>query len=918
MGTKDFAEGLSGDYDLPFIYYTPYQIFSGNIPIFDINFFSAENNTVQTIKNTTGQGNEEYEVVSESSAWILKPLVSGWYYAFRNVAIVALLSILVYVGIRMLLSSVASDKAKYKQMLIDWMVAICLVFAMHYIMVFIVETSENISGFFSSRCIENIVVDLPVDTKVGGKTLPVVEGNTNPQWICTFTGYTRLAAKGFLEKHTMKAVAYTILYLVMVIYTVIFTVVYLKRVLYMAFLTMIAPLIAITYPIDKLNDGQAQGFNKWLKEYIFNALLQPFHLLLYTVLIGSVLTLAEKYPIYAIVALGFMIPAEKMLRNMFGFEKASSPATMGAMGVAGASMLMSGMHKLIRNGGKKREEEDSDKKDNKIRIKPDRDNPLDTYANQVPNRIEDTQHQVNTEGIENNENEQIDENQEDTQRDNDNLQRRNQIQEETERIEDRENEDTRQEFDDEVINGNEMLRQSNNEEIQEESPNTNHDELQEEIDVRNEENRQEVNRQSGSQIPKTNIRKKIGNGVAAVGLRYYNKMAKSHPLRKIRRGVTYGIGAGALGMIGLAAGIASGDLGKTAQYTATAGHIGGSLGKNIGNKVASSGNKNIETFKQGYYGTEYEDKVREKQIKQLQNDPNNIQYLRARDENYKQILKEAYPEYARKGCYDIEDFWAAYQLEKEGMSRELAISTYQMAKRTGDITTSPDAQNKWKKTFNEEFKNNENISQVREAELKKIKEQYKRGEEEIQKEYDKQYQQIMRNSSRSEEYRKIQEQQSIEENQIQKEHEKEYNKMIKDIELKLAEQLKSLEEQHNLQLSNEANQQEKQKLIKEYKEKREKLIEEKNKNTKKKKQELDKEFVTRMEKMKDEYQKQYDNIPLNQEEKDKVKNLNEQKKEKRSQLQEKKKKQEEKIENISIRFSESALESIKQFYNNRE
>ena len=40
----------------------------------------------------------------------------------------------------------------------------------------------------------------------------------------------------------------------------------------MAFLTIIAPLVALTYPIDKINDGKAQAFNMWFKEYIFNLL----------------------------------------------------------------------------------------------------------------------------------------------------------------------------------------------------------------------------------------------------------------------------------------------------------------------------------------------------------------------------------------------------------------------------------------------------------------------------------------------------------------------------------------------------------------------------------------------------------------------------------------------------------------------
>ena len=115
----------------------------------------------------------------------------------------------------------------------------------------------------------------------------------------------------------------------------------------MAFLTMIAPLVALTYPIDKINDGQAQGFNKWLKEYLFNLLLQPLHLLLYTILVSSAYELASTNVIYALVAIGFLIPAEKLMRGFFGFEKASTPGSM-AGAVAGASLLNSGLQKLLR------------------------------------------------------------------------------------------------------------------------------------------------------------------------------------------------------------------------------------------------------------------------------------------------------------------------------------------------------------------------------------------------------------------------------------------------------------------------------------------------------------------------------------------------------------------------------------------
>ena len=125
-------------------------------------------------------------------------------------------------------------------------------------------------------------------------------------------------------------------FLLLVAFTIIFTFTYFKRVLYMAFLTIIAPLVSLTYCIDKTNDGQSQGFNMWLKEYIFNLLIQPLHLLLYFILITSAFNLAGKNILYSIVALAFMTPAEKLLRSMFGFEKAKTPPSL-----MGASMMSS-------------------------------------------------------------------------------------------------------------------------------------------------------------------------------------------------------------------------------------------------------------------------------------------------------------------------------------------------------------------------------------------------------------------------------------------------------------------------------------------------------------------------------------------------------------------------------------------------
>lgn len=47
----------------------------------------------------------------------LQPTIAKWYKTTRLIAIVGLLSVLVYVGIRIILSSTGQDKAKYKKCL---------------------------------------------------------------------------------------------------------------------------------------------------------------------------------------------------------------------------------------------------------------------------------------------------------------------------------------------------------------------------------------------------------------------------------------------------------------------------------------------------------------------------------------------------------------------------------------------------------------------------------------------------------------------------------------------------------------------------------------------------------------------------------------------------------------------------------
>ena len=277
--------------------------------------------------------------VSEPGGTITSPAkemqasISKWYIALRTIALVGLLSVLLYIGIRIILSSSsANDKAKYKNMLKDWIVAICILFTLHYMMAFMLEMTASLNHIINNNVVESSSSETP-------------EGLTGEYKTDKLMNAVREGVgDSYEDASALNTASYTIMYLALVILTGVFTVQYLKRVIYMAFLTMIAPMIALTYPLDKIKDSKAQAFSFWLREYIFNCLIQPVHFLLYTLLISNVGDFATNNIIYSVVALGFLVPAEKLIKEMFGMKSATPVGTLGA--AAGGAVVMSMLNKM--------------------------------------------------------------------------------------------------------------------------------------------------------------------------------------------------------------------------------------------------------------------------------------------------------------------------------------------------------------------------------------------------------------------------------------------------------------------------------------------------------------------------------------------------------------------------------------------
>lgn len=254
----------------------------------------------------------------------LRTNVATWYYALRNLSIVVLLGILLYVGIRMVLSTLADDKVKYKNMFKDWVISLALIFVLHFIMIITIE-------------INNSLVTVIHGAVKGNDTWGTAMDNIGENvWALSFS----------------VGVGSLVVYIMLVGVTILYLFSYIKRMLTIAFLIIIAPLITITYSIDKMGDGKSQALNTWLKEFMFNVLIQPFHCIIYVVFVNTAINLMSQASslsstVLAIIMLLFMNKAEDIIKQIFHFQSSSLPKALGS-----AAAITTGL-KLIQNKGDK-------------------------------------------------------------------------------------------------------------------------------------------------------------------------------------------------------------------------------------------------------------------------------------------------------------------------------------------------------------------------------------------------------------------------------------------------------------------------------------------------------------------------------------------------------------------------------------
>ena len=298
---QKIAEGLDecqdGFYNLLL---SPDDIFSNRVQVTNANIFSEKFD--EDGKLSLSDWNLFNHLMKQ-----LKQAVAQLYYIMRNLAIVILLSLLIYTGIRIVLASPnAGEKAKWKMMLYDWLKALALVMFVHMIMIGVFYISEIVTDGLQSTLMSNNTIVTEIRRNFDNTFALDVVGN----------------------------VIYIIMYGYITYLTIVFLISYFKRLFFIMTMVVIAPLNASLYALGK--NGK-ERFNRWFKEFVWGVMVQPFHMLIYSILVlipmgvmnSSGITIGSGVleihygtfdaQVYALIAISMIRPIEKYMRGIFGF-----------------------------------------------------------------------------------------------------------------------------------------------------------------------------------------------------------------------------------------------------------------------------------------------------------------------------------------------------------------------------------------------------------------------------------------------------------------------------------------------------------------------------------------------------------------------------------------------------------------------
>lgn len=270
------------------------DIVFNNVPLLDVNIFDLN------LSKYTSSG--LISISSDSILFKMREIVATWYYIIRNIAIISMLLILIYLGIRVAIASTGEKKAGYKKMMVAWVTSFIIIFTIHYFMILVIDGNELLVNKFKDANI----------TKEAG----IADAGMSLYDTIRTRAYSMKLSEG------MPA---TIMYMVLIYLMIKYLYAYLKRYLVVNILALLAPFIAIKYGFESINKGgnNTGAIVAWMSDFALNVFLQSMHAILYTIFMSLAYEQAFKSVsgfVLALIIMNYMFKAEELFRKVLDFN----------------------------------------------------------------------------------------------------------------------------------------------------------------------------------------------------------------------------------------------------------------------------------------------------------------------------------------------------------------------------------------------------------------------------------------------------------------------------------------------------------------------------------------------------------------------------------------------------------------------
>ncbi len=278
----------------------------------------------------------------------IRKMVATWYTIIRFLAMAAMLVVLIAIGIKMAISTIASDKAVYKRMLVDWVVGVIILFAIHYFMIFcihmngvVVKTIEESAQSINKVQMQQLSNS---DTEISNAELEIKV-------------YEEVRTRAY-DARLINGLTGMVMYMTLVFFAFKYTLIYLKRYLTILVLTLMGPGVGVAYALQKALSGKSSALKTWMTEYIMNVIIQIVHALIYAIFISQAMVLSLQSVagmIIALILMNYTSKADALFKKIFKFGGGDSLVghTAGAMnstvqGLQSAKGLVTGAKPLAK------------------------------------------------------------------------------------------------------------------------------------------------------------------------------------------------------------------------------------------------------------------------------------------------------------------------------------------------------------------------------------------------------------------------------------------------------------------------------------------------------------------------------------------------------------------------------------------